>query len=308
MKYMNQTLEFQIEEPTVVSFGKFDGLHRGHELLMQQLFEIGGKEKIRTVVFTFDIPPKSKVEEEDSKVLTTNQEKEYIFNKRGIDYLIECPFTEQVMSMEPKEFIEWIVKALHMKYVVVGEDFRFGHYRKGNYQTLKEYEKEFGYQTIVVSKIQEDGIDISSTFIREEIIKGNIAKANHLLGYEYFVRSKVVHGNQIGRTIGIPTVNMSIPKNKLLPPTGVYVSKVKVKDDIYMGVTNVGYKPTVSSKHEIGVETYMIDFDEEIYDEMVLVSFLAFIRVETKFDSLEQLQSQMMQDIRYTKEYYRNIT
>ncbi len=308
MKYIRHTLDFNIEESSVVTLGKFDGLHRGHELLMQELMNIGKERKLASVVFTFDIPPKSKVDDVSCKVLTTNEEKQHIFHSTGVDYLVECPFTKDVMCMQPKEFIQWIVKRLHMKYVVVGEDFRFGHNRMGNYQTLIDCENEFGYQTIVVKKMQEDGRDISSTYIREEIATGNIKKANHLLGYEYFVKSHVIHGNRIGRTIGIPTINMQFPKEKLLPPNGVYVSRVIIDDKSYMGVTNVGSKPTVSDNGQIGVETYIIDFCQDVYDKVVVVSFLEFIRPETKFGSIDELKQQMVSDIAFAENYYRNVT
>ncbi len=308
MKYIRQTLDFYVEEPSVVTLGKFDGLHRGHELLMRELMNICKEKNYVSVVFTFDIPPKSKVDDITCKVLTTNEEKQHIFEITGVDNLIECPFTKDVMCMEPKHFISWISKKLHMKYVVVGDDFRFGHNRSGDYNTLIAHEEEFGYKTIVVKKMQEDGRDISSTYVREEIAKGNISKANHLLGYEYFVKSHVIHGNRIGRTIGIPTINMQFSKEKLLPPNGVYVSRVMIDDKSYMGVTNVGSKPTVSDSGVVGVETYIIDFCQDVYDKLIVVSFLEFIRPEKRFDSIEELKQQMLSDIAYTENYYKNVT
>ena len=210
--------------------------------------------------------------------------------------------------MEPKAFIAWIATRLQMKCVVVGDDFRFGHNRQGDYRTLIEWEKEYVYKTIVVNKMQEDGRDISSTFVREEIAKGNIKKANHLLGYEYFVKSHVIHGNRIGRTIGIPTINMQFSKEKLLPPNGVYVSRVTIDNNSYMGVTNIGSKPTVSETGRIGVETYIIDFCQDIYDKVVVVSFLEFIRPEKKFEAIDDLKQQMLSDVAFSKNYYENIT
>ena len=224
MKYISKTLDFYVDESSAVTLGKFDGLHRGHELLIQELMRISKEKEYVSVVFTFDIPPKAKVNDLSCKVLTTNEEKQHIFENTGVDYLIECPFTRDVMCMEPKAFIAWITSRLHMKYVVVGDDFRFGYNRQGDYQTLIAYEAEFGYKTIVVQKMQDNGRDISSTYIREEIAKGNISKANQLLGYEYLIKSHVIHGNRIGRTIGIPTINMQFSEDKLLPPNGVYVT------------------------------------------------------------------------------------
>ena len=312
MRYIKNTLDFQLQEPTVVTLGKFDGLHRGHDKLMHALLQYKEERKVASVAFTFDIPPRNKVDDIFSKVLTTNEEKEYIFDASGIDYLIECPFTTEVMCMEPKDFIHWIVNALHMKCVVVGDDFRFGHKRAGDYHTLMEYEKEYGYETIVVEKMKDNNRDISSTYVREEIASGNLKKANELLGYHYFIKSDVVHGKKLGRTIGIPTINMVLPENKLLPPNGVYVTEVIVEGKKHTGVTNVGCKPTVSNSNMIGVETYILDFEGDVYGDSILVSFLEFLRPERKFASVEELKTQMNFDIKeaeeYYKKYYENIT
>ena len=165
MKYIRNTLDFNVEEDSVVTLGKFDGLHRGHELLMHELMHTSKEKNYIAVVFTFDIPPKSKVDDVSCKVLTTNEEKQHIFETTGVDYLIECPFTKEVMGMEPRAFVEGIAGRLRMKCVVVGDDFRFGHKRRGDYNTLFALEKEFGYKTIVVNKMKEDGRDISSTYV-----------------------------------------------------------------------------------------------------------------------------------------------
>lgn len=308
MKYITKTLDFKIEEPTAVTLGKFDGLHRGHELLMQTVLKCRREHKVAAVAFTFDMPPRNRVEEIVANVLTTNDEKQYIFEKQGIDYLIECPFTHEVMSMEPKAFIEWIATSLNMKYVVVGDDFRFGHNRAGDYHTLHQYEKEYGYKTIVLDKLKDSNRDISSTYVREKIADGNIRKANELLGYHYFIKSEILHGKKLGRRIGIPTINMILPANKLLPPNGVYVTEVLVDDKLYMGVTNVGCKPTVSEEHIVGVETYIDNFSQDLYGEKIVVSFLEFIRPEMKFSSIGELKAQMESDIQVARKYYKNVT
>lgn len=308
MKYINNTLDFKIEEDTVITLGKFDGLHRGHELLMENLLDLQERKGLRSVVFTFDIPPKAKVCKEMAKQLTTNAEKLHIFEKTGVDYLIECPFTDEVRAMDPETFIRWIVESLHVRYIVVGKDFRFGYQRAGDYQILKQNEQTYGYQTIVLEKIQEDGRDISSTYIREELAAGNLEKANHLLGYDFFIRNPVIHGKQIGRTIGIPTINMRVAPEKIIPPHGVYVTRVVIGENWYMGVTNVGCKPTIEGDNPVGVETYIMDFCQNLYDREVQIDFLSYIRPEKKFSSLDELKAQMRKDIRMSRNYYNNIT
>ena len=306
MKYIRNTVDFQIEEDTVISLGKFDGIHRGHELLMERLAE-KKREGLKAAIFTFDIPPRRNVQHVEAKVLTTNEEKMHIFEEMGIDYLIECPFTEEVMHMEPEDFIRMLVERLHVKCVVAGEDFRFGHNRRGDYRMLQEYAGKLGYEALILKKMKEEARDISSTFVREEIAAGNIEKANHLLGYRYFVKGMVKHGNQIGRTIGIPTINLIPPEEKLLPPFGVYVSEVVIGEERYQGVTNVGCKPTIEGNNPVGVETYLLDFHENVYDRIVTVEFISKIRAEHKFENIEALKEQMENDIAYAEAYFRNL-
>lgn len=308
MKYFKNTTDFYIEENTVISLGKFDGIHRGHELLLEHL--AAQKEKgLSNVIFTFDIPPRQNVTNEEAKVLTTNEEKMHMFERLGIDYLVECPFTKEIMCMEPEAFIEKIVTQMHVKCIVVGSDFHFGHNRRGDYHVLQKLAETFGYEVVVVEKIKEDARDISSTFVREEITKGNMEKANHLLGYHYFVTSTVKHGNQIGRTIGIPTINQIPAEEKLLPPNGVYVTEVLIDEKQYRGITNVGCKPTIQGKNPIGVETHLLDFKEDVYDKVVTVEFLCRVREERKFASIEALKEQMQSDIAFGRAYFnKNIT
>ena len=181
--------------------------------------------------------------------------------------------------MEPEAFVAWIVKSLHVKSMVVGSDFRFGHNRKGDHILLEKLSATYGYTLRVVDKIQYEGRDISSTFVREQIIKGNMEKANDLLGYPFFVKSEVIHGRQLGRTLGIPTINMELVAEKLLPPKGVYATAVEIGGKYYTGVTNVGCKPTVNHSNKVNG------------------SFYSFIRPEQRFSSVEMLKEQMERDI-----------
>lgn len=303
MKYIRNTTDFYIEENTVLSLGKFDGIHRGHELLLEHMAR-KKSEGLSGVIFTFDIPPRRSVEHIEAKVLTTNEEKMHIFEQFDIDYLVECPFTEEIMCMEAEDFIKKIVTQLHVKCMVVGEDFHFGHNRRGDYRMLLEYASQYDYEVIVVEKMQEDRRDISSTFVREEIMAGNIEKANHLLGYRYFVTSVVKHGNQIGRTIGIPTINQIPPDEKLLPPNGVYITEVYIDEQKYRGVTNVGCKPTVGNRNPVGIETHLLDFAGDVYDKLVTVEFISRVREEHRFASVEELKSQMQNDIAFGRAYF----
>ena len=303
MKYIKNTTEFFIEEPTVISLGKFDGIHRGHELLLEQLLK-KKREGYATVIFTFDIPPKKALDAQDAKVLTTNEEKMHMFESFGIDYLIECPFTPDVMNMEPEVFIEMLVKNLSVKYIVAGEDFCFGHNRRGDYRMLQEYAKQLSYEAIILPKMKEEERDISSTFVREEITAGRIERANKLLGYPYFVSGEVKHGKRIGRTIGFPTINLIPPENKLLPAFGVYITKVTIDGIVYQGVTNVGCKPTIEGTNPVGIETHILDFKQDVYDKVAIVTFIKKIREERKFPNLDSLLEQLRLDVNEAKYYF----
>lgn len=303
MIYLRGTTDFNIEESTVITFGKFDGIHRGHRLLLDTVLEKKADD-LKAVVFTFDIPPRKKVEDDRGDVLTTNEEKMHIFENIGIDYVVECPFTEEIRNMDAVDFIRMMVEKLHVKYMVVGTDFHFGHNRMGDYQLLLEYADKFGYEVQVIEKIQSDGRDISSTYIREYIKEGNIEKANELLDYSFFVQGIVEHGNEIGRTIGFPTVNLVPEADKLLPPFGVYITRILIGGEEYCGITNVGCKPTIEGDNPIGVETHVLDFSDDVYDMAVEVEFLHRIRAEVKFASIDELKAQLQQDIKIARIYF----
>ena len=308
MEYIKQSFNFKIEEPTVLSLGKFDGLHRGHELLMRYMAEKKtALDGLKAVVFTFVVPPQGKLHKTRPQVLTTNAEKVKLFEGVGVDYLIECPFTEEIRCMEPEDFIRKTVKSLNVKYLVVGKDFHFGHNRRGDYQMLQSFAGFYGYEVRVVDKMQKDGRDISSTFVREEISRGNIELANELLGYEFFVEGRILHGKHMGNAVlGIPTINLLPPEEKLLPPLGVYVTVTECQGSSYGGITNVGRKPTIGGNFPIGVETHLFDVSKDLYGEEAKVRFLSHVRPEQKFRSLDSLISQMKQDIQYGRAYYEN--
>lgn len=303
MKFIRHTLDFQIPEECVVSLGKFDGLHLGHKYLLQELKK--GKEKgYKCVIFTFDIPPKA-FDKTEYNVLITNEEKESIFQAAGIDYVIECPFTEEFKHLSPEEFLQWIKARINMKMMVAGTDFRFGRNRSGSYEDLQKYAGKYGYEAVVVEKMQYKGEDISSTRIRKLIAEGNMEEANYLLGYDYFVTAEVTHGNALGREIGFPTANQLPPKEKLLPPNGVYASKVEIDGKMYYGVSNIGCKPTIEGEYPVGVETFIFDFNEKIYGKEIKVSLLKFIRPEQKFGSVKELTEQLGKDAALCREYFK---
>lgn len=301
MRYEKDFLHLQLTEPTVLSLGKFDGLHRGHELLMQSVSD-KAKTGLKAAIFTFDVPP-NQTDGTRVQVITTNEEKQQLFMEHGADYLIECPFTKEIMQMEAEQFIAEIVKRLCVKWIVAGTDFRFGHNRRGDYHMLQSYASVYGYQVQVVPKMRYQDRDISSTYIREALLKGQLELANELLGYPYFIQGEIIHGNQLGRTIGFPTINIRPSSQKLLPPFGVYISGVSLDGKHYAGITNIGKKPTIQGDHPAGAETYIYDFDDDLYGRTAKIELYHFLRPEMKFDGIGTLQKQLEWDIRSGAEY-----
>ena len=305
MKYFRNKTDVCIKEPTVVTLGKFDGLHMGHKFLFQHLLRFK-KEGLKTVLFTFDRPPGNEIDHHLHQVLTTNLEKEYVFETCGIDYLIEYPFTHDVMQMEAEDFFVMLMKKLNIKAIVAGDDFRFGYQRKGDHELLQKLALKYNFQLEIVKKMQYLGEDISSSFVRREVLQGNMEIAFTLLGYPYFIQETVQSGNQLGRQMGIPTINIIPPEEKLMPPNGVYISKVEIEDQTFMGISNVGVKPTIEGVHPITVETNIFNYNKDVYGKKVRVYFLSYLRGEKKFNSIEELKNQVNMDITKAKEYWDN--
>lgn len=305
MKYIQGVEEFRLKEPSAVTLGKFDGVHTGHQKLISIVKEKAKVNNVLAVAFTFDRIPLSICPQNFQHFITTNTERKRIMEEYGLDVEVEYPFTESLMNTEPEEFIKHIIIGkLNAKYVVVGTDYRFGKNRLGNVDMLIKKGPEYGFETIVVEKEKYQDREISSTYVREELKLGHMETANMLLGRPYSVYGIVAKGNQLGRTIDIPTVNIYPSESKLLPPNGVYASVTEFEGKKYYGVTNVGTKPTVSDNFEISVETNIFDFDRDIYGKSINVSLMHFLRPEMKFESIEALQKQMKSDADFARDMF----
>lgn len=297
MQYIKGTTDFKFSN-SVVSLGKFDGMHRGHRKLIEKL----NKEKQSgqlSVVFTFDVPPKKIISGSPTKCILTKDEKKQVHETLGVDVLIEYPFNSETASMQPEEFVKDIlVDKLGVSLVVVGKDFRFGKNRSGDINTLKSLGNKYGFRVFALEKEKYRFRDISSTLIKKEIENGRIKDANRMLGYNFVVVGEVVYGNQLGNKIGFPTINIVPCPEKLMPLDGVYQTEVEIDDRTYKGITNVGYKPTVNNEKTRNIETHIFDFNGNIYGKTVTVRFEKFIRKEKKFSSVEELKKQIEKDIK----------
>ncbi len=278
-------LDFKIEN-SAVSLGKFDGFHRGHRLLLDRIL---AQKELHSTVFTFDGILKD-------KQIYLETEKRMLLERLGVEREVIFPFCEETKIMAPEVFIrEILVKRMDAKLICVGEDFHFGRGRLGDVSMLSDGAEKYGYELCVFPKMKEAGEVISSTRIRRELADGRIETANGLLGEPYFVSGEVMHGNALGRTIGMPTANLLPEEQKLLPVYGVYATRVEVDGQTYAGVTNVGMKPTVGADR-VSVETTLLNFDGNLYGKRITVYFLYFLRPEQKFDSLEELKDQIERD------------
>lgn len=297
MEIIADTSEFYIGRETAVAIGKFDGVHLGHIRLLDEVLQ-AKKRGLAACVFTFD-PPPSVLFGGDAHVLTTNEEKHRIFERMGVDFLVEFPMTLETAAIPPSTFIvDYLVGQLNTKFIAAGTDISFGRRGEGNAELLKAMATEYDYDFKLIDKVKNaDGEEISSSLVRGCIAIGNMEKAESLLGAPYSVTGTVVKGNHIGHTLGFPTINIYPDENKLLPPFGVYAGKTEVKEKVYRSISNVGCKPTVGGEVRPSVETYLYDFDGDLYGEEATVELSAFRRPETKFESLEALKAQLQKDI-----------
>lgn len=304
MEIITQTTKFHIQEETAVAIGKFDGIHLGHQKLIQEIMD-SRKRGLKTVIFTFSPPPAVVLFGQPNLELTSLGEKRLLFEKMGIDYLIEFPLDKITIAIEPERYLrEYLAEKIRAKYIVAGTDISFGDKGTGNIETLCRFAKELSYDVKVIDKVCIDGLEVSSTVIREFVGAGNIRKAAEFLGNPYFIAGKVKHGAGLGRTLGFPTVNLVPHADKLLPPKGVYYSKVLVEGREYRGITNIGTKPTVDNSKAMGVETYIYDFQKDVYGKNIVVALLDFKREERKFQDVEALKAQLRLDILDGREYF----
>jgi riboflavin kinase/FMN adenylyltransferase len=303
MEYISENTDFKLKS-TAVTLGKFDGIHRGHRLLIDEVLSLKGQ-GYKAVMFTFSYHPYNLFSDNELKLILTEDEKRARLEALGMDVLISYPFTHETRNTSPEEFIKDIlVDKLDAKVVVVGNDFRFGKNRRGDVDMLKSMEAVYGYRVIALEKKRWRDTVISSSAIREELAKGNMEDVNEMLGQPYYIRGKVLHGRKIGRTLGMPTTNLTPIPNKLLPPCGVYASRTLIDGMSYPGMTNIGYKPSVGAEKNIGVETYIYDFDGDLYDREIDVELLTYERPELNFDSLEELKLKMEEDLVFGRKYF----
>ena len=288
-----------VTEDCAVMLGKFDGMHRGHRTLLDEVLRRKA-DGLAALVFTFSVPPRELIDGDHGARLMTQEEKREYFDDAGVDYLVEFTFDYASRHMSAEDFVrDVLVRDLRAKAVVVGEDFGFGYQRSGNAALLAQMSEECGYELCLKPMLKdEDGVVISSTRILEAVKAGDLETAERLLGRPFSYIGTVVHGEGMGTAFGFPTVNVPIPAGKVSPPRGVYASRVRVGDSVYPGATDIGVKPTIAGEHRESTETFILDFHDDVYDEDIEVMLCSYLREERKFESIEALTAQIAEDVK----------
>ena len=282
----------------------FDGVHLGHKSIIDELTNVGMQNNLETAILTFWPHPRFVFNpNEDLKLLNTIDEKKLLIEKYGVNNLFLKEFDDEFRNLTGEEFVRQIlVDQLNVKYLIIGYDHSFGKNKSGNFALLQQLSKELDFKVDQMEAINIHENNISSTKVRNALLEGNIKEANEMLGYSYSVSGKVVHGKKIGRTIGYPTANIGTESIKLLPKKGAYIVEVLVKGQFYKGMLSVGTNPTVNG-NALTVEVYILDFNEDIYDENITVQFRDFLHDEIKFEGLEKLIERLDEDKRLTEAF-----
>lgn len=307
MQIIDRMEQLNIKDKTAVAIGKFDGIHLGHQALLREILS-AKEDGLKSVVFTFHPSPAAVFGGYEEKVLTTPKEKRDYFCAAGVDYLVEYPMNRKTAAVEPMDYIkEYLVERMHAQLIVAGPDLSFGKQGKGDFALLNRCGKEFGYNARQIEKICAGGEEISSTRVRNAVKQGNMREAALCLGTFYPISGAVCHGNELGRKMGFPTLNLIPEQEKLLPPFGVYYSQVSLRGKLYYGVTNIGRKPTVHAGDEITVETNLLNYDDAAYDQQIKVELMEFVRPEQQFADKQQLMEQIHKDVEQAEKFFGKI-
>nr|WP_262706738.1 bifunctional riboflavin kinase/FAD synthetase [Kaistella carnis] len=282
----------------------FDGVHLGHQSIIHRLNTIAQIKNLESAILTFWPHPRKVFNpNDDLKLLNTIDEKKYLLQKNGLQHLFLKEFDEDFRNLTGEEFVRQIlVEQLKVKHLIVGYDHTFGKNRSGDFSLLKKMGPELGFEVEQVEAVNYKDLNISSTQIRNALVKGDILSANKMLGYHYSVSGEVIHGQKIGRTIGYPTANIQVHPMKLLPKNGAYIVDVFVKEQHFKGMLSIGTNPTVEGKLKT-VEVYILDFKDDLYGKEISVNFRDFLHDEIKFESLEQLIIRLDEDKELTSNF-----
>ncbi|WP_144895929.1 bifunctional riboflavin kinase/FAD synthetase [Lutibacter sp. Hel_I_33_5] len=308
MKIIHSISDFSSTKKTIVTIGTFDGVHIGHQKIIEKLVAVAKKEHKESVLLTF-FPHPRMVLQKDMKLelINTIDERAKLLEKTGLDYLIIHPFTKEFSRLTALDFVRNIlVNQLNISRLVIGYDHHFGKNREGNIEQLTEYSKLYDFEVNEIPVQDIDSVSVSSTKIRKALATGKLNTANRYLGYQFVLNGTVVNGKQLGGTIGFPTANIDITETyKLIPKTGVYVVKSSINKKEVYGMMNIGNRPTVNGKHQT-IEVHFFNFNNDLYDTKLTIELLYFLRDEQKFDSIDTLVQQLKKDQESSLDFIKN--
>lgn len=288
-----------------LALGFFDGIHLGHSVVIKNAVEYAKEHHLESGIILFNTHPKEFFSGNKVKNILTFDDKVAILNKMGVDYVFLLDFNETIAQMTPSEYMEKVI--LHYfrpKAISTGFNHTFGKGGEGNASTLMQYAKNYDFKYFQIPPVTADNVTISSTAIRSAIEISDFELAKNLLGYHFFIKSPVIHGREIGRTINFPTANLIYPENIVKPETGVYLTYVATNNKIYRGILNYGFRPTIDQNDVVAVpEVHLLDFSSNLYGHILKVSFIAKIREEQHFNSLSDLKNQIAKDYQFAKNY-----
>lgn len=294
------------DAPVWLTIGNFDGVHLGHQALLADLIRLARQDNTRSVLLSFSPNPKVFFSGEKGFYLSTPGEKTALLSRLGIDDVLIIAFEQKLANMAATDFMAELTRRINLKGFVVGEDFVFGHNRQGTTEVLAEFCGKHGIPFVVFPELMMDGEPVSSTRIRRALNDGKVDEARRLLGRPYAMCAKVISGEQIGKSIGVPTANLELDPDKFLPKRGVYATIAHLREKDYPAVTNVGVRPTFSEQEIVSVETLILDFNDDIYGEELRVEFIQCLRPEQKFDSVQALTQQIEKDKLITRRIFEN--
>jgi len=300
LKVYRNVSDFKPSAKTIVTVGTFDGVHVGHQIIIDRVNELARQSDAESVLLTFFPHPRLVLFPDDNelKLLSTLDERIARLEKSGIDHLIVHPFSVEFSRITALHYVrDILVRDLNVSKLVIGYDHHFGRNREGNLEQLKEMAPAYGFEVEEIPAQEIDDVNVSSTKIRTALSEGNVEKANGYLGYRYSITGVVFQGERIGRSIGFPTANIKPSESyKLIPGNGVYSVLVDVQGIAYKAMANLGNRPTVSDSEERVLEVHLFDFEGDLYDKEITVTFVDRIRDEIKFESLDKLKSQLEKD------------
>lgn len=287
----------------VFALGFFDGVHRGHQALVKACCDLAKEQDCKAAALTFDSHPDGLVTGTAPVLINTVMDRRLLLRQFGIGPIYTIPFDRETMSMPWRDFFRMLVDVFGAIGIVCGDDFRFGHRGEGNAEKLRQACSEEDIPCVVVPEQKMDGIRISSTRIRELIETGRMEEAVEFLGHPHILTGIVVPGRHLGHKLGFPTANVLLPEGVICPKHGVYACRAQVNGKRYAAVTNVGSRPTVNG-HQVRTESWILDFDGDLYGEEITLEFYAFLRPEQRFESLEELKNAVELDAAHTREFF----